>query len=100
MSRRRIGVLIFVWTCLAAIGLGAMLDFELTPAPLTAPRTIWPAQSTLIRDARRPTLLMFLHPHCPCSRASLAELSVLASECRDRAAFQVVVVRPADCREG
>jgi hypothetical protein len=94
------GIFVLVWGGLAVIGLGAMLDFELTPAVPAVARGEWPARSSLIRDPHRPTLLMFIHPHCPCSRASVAELSVLASECRGRASFQVLFVRPANCEVG
>jgi hypothetical protein len=34
----------------------------------------WPADTSLPTSPGRPTLLVFLHPKCPCSRATLAEL--------------------------
>jgi hypothetical protein len=37
----------------------------------------WPAGSKLAHDARVSTLAVFLHPQCPCSRASIAELERL-----------------------
>ena len=43
---------------------------------------------------------MFVHPHCPCSRASLAELNLLATECRDRFALRIVFVRPEGLPQG
>src|SRR5258708_26747 len=97
MSRPRMGMLVVVWTGLVALGLGAMLDFELTPALHGAPRSEWPSGSLLVRGPHRPTLLLFIHPRCPCSRASLAELSNLATSCRDRMSIEVLFVKPADC---
>jgi hypothetical protein len=97
MSRPRMGILVVFWAGFAALGLGAMLDFELTPARPGAQRNEWPSRSLLVRDPRRPTLLMFVHPHCPCSRASLAELSNLATSCRDRMSIEVLFVKPAGC---
>src|SRR5262249_31738060 len=35
----------------------------------------WPATVRFQRNPRGPTLVMLLHPHCPCSRASLTELA-------------------------
>lgn len=34
----------------------------------------WPAETRLPRAADRPTLLFFIHPRCPCTRASVREL--------------------------
>ena len=48
--------------------------------PSVAPRS-WPAASRLLRVADRAQLLMFVHPRCACSRASLDELGNLL---RDR----------------
>jgi hypothetical protein len=45
-------------------------DTGITPAR-------WPGDSTLVRGADA-TVVMFVHPDCPCSRASLAELATLA----------------------
>lgn len=41
----------------------------------------------------------FLHPHCPCSRATLRELAELVAAAPAVAA-RVVFVRPADCPDG
>ena len=43
----------------------------------------------------RITLVMIVHPRCPCSRASLAELAQLMARCRDRVSATVVFVRYA-----
>lgn len=77
-----------------------MLHYELTPASTASARPAWPVASRLARDPARPTLLMFVHPRCPCSSASLAELNVLASRCRDRVAIRIVFVRPSGFSEG
>jgi hypothetical protein len=39
----------------------------------------WPSESGIARAADRATLLFFLHPKCPCTAASLAELERLLS---------------------
>ena len=35
----------------------------------------WPEASALVRNADGPTLVLFAHPKCPCTDASLAELA-------------------------
>jgi hypothetical protein len=44
-----------------------------------APAAEWPADSRLPRDAGRASLVVFLHPKCPCSRATLTELERLVT---------------------
>lgn len=60
----------------------------------------WPRESTLALDPSRPTLVMFSHPHCPCTKASLSELTRLADELGATVAIQIVLVRPADAGDG
>lgn len=65
-------------------------DYAATPGRAGDAPASWPAGGGLPRAADRPTLLMFLHPRCPCSRASVDELEVLLSHCRGR--LEAVVV--------
>lgn len=39
----------------------------------------WPANSTITLAGDRPTILVFLHPRCPCSRASIREVERLVT---------------------
>ena len=50
-------------------------------------------------DPSRPTLIMLVHPQCPCSRASLTELNRLAALCPSKANLWVLFLRPAGCPE-
>jgi hypothetical protein len=45
-------------------------------------------------------LVLFAHPHCPCTRASLNELAELARQARPSPIIRVVFVRPSDAPEG
>jgi hypothetical protein len=98
--RAAVGIILAAWAVCVAIGLCAMLAYELTPAKTLAAADRWPAGTRLRHDANRPTLLMFVHPRCPCSRASLAELNLLVSQCGGRAAVRIVFVRPQTCEAG
>jgi hypothetical protein len=55
----------------------------------------WPADSHIPFDSRRPTLVMFAHPHCPCTRASLGELERLLAQVPDEFSVHVVFLKPA-----
>jgi hypothetical protein len=88
-------LLICVWSAATGWGLWSMLDYEFDAAPVVSSQSAWPEHTRLSRDRSRPTLLMFVHPRCPCSRASLAELERLQAECGDRVLMQIIVARPA-----
>jgi hypothetical protein len=77
-----------------------MLSYELTPAAPASPDRWWPTATQLVRDPGQPSLLMFVHPGCPCSRASLAELSRLLSPRGNQVAVRIVMVRPAGLEAG
>lgn len=64
------------------------------PGIAGAPPGRWPVASRVAAAADRPTLVMALHPHCPCSRATLEELDRLMARAGSRVAAHVLFVRP------
>jgi len=74
----------------------AFLRFELTPgAQAIAPRS-WPKDSKIALAPNGMTLVLFAHPHCVCTRASLDELqTVLSHHARPLSASIVFVQLPA-----
>ncbi|ODT96440.1 MAG: hypothetical protein ABS79_08010 [Planctomycetes bacterium SCN 63-9] len=65
-----------------------------------SPPTQWPATTELVLDRAKPTLLIFVHPRCPCSRASVAELSQVLSRGGGRISVHAVIYRPKQAPEG
>jgi hypothetical protein len=59
------------------------------PAPVA-----WPGGSQIPLDSNRPTLVMFAHPHCPCTRASLGELERLLAQVPGGLSAHVVFLKP------
>lgn len=89
--------LFLLWTLLLTAGAGALSLYEFkgsVPAGVTDP---WPDNPAIRLDAERPTLLMFLHPRCPCSAASIAQLDRVLSRSRFRA--YVLIARPSGVPE-
>src|SRR5688500_6181993 len=85
--------LVAVWLTLALGGMFAIFRYTNTPSTTDVAPAAWPAESRLSRSRERPTLVMFAHPHCPCTRASIAELSKLAARVSDRLAVHVLFMR-------
>ncbi|HYF15992.1 MAG TPA: hypothetical protein VD971_13060 [Phycisphaerales bacterium] len=71
-SRAGVASGVAVWAVALGIGLVAMARYEVTPgAPAAAPVS-WPPGTALTRGGDRPVVVMFVHPRCPCTRASIA----------------------------
>jgi hypothetical protein len=68
------------------------------------PMTVFPRKSAVRLVADKLTLVLFAHPHCPCTRASLHELDDLLAETQNRVSVTVVFTIPegvpADWEQG
>jgi hypothetical protein len=84
------------WGTTIVCGLVLLLNYGTRPGLSPTPPGNWPADSALSFSETTPTVIMFTHPHCPCTRSSLAELERVISNCEDRAAFNVVAFEPID----
>jgi hypothetical protein len=83
-----------VWLCLVTAGLAILWKYETAPTE-TAPVPVeWPSASSLKRDAGVPTLVMFAHPQCPCTRASIGELASLVAQSQGQRQIVVAFFKP------
>ncbi len=55
----------------------------------------WPADLPFSRSKSTPTAVLMMHPHCPCSRATMSELERLVAETGGRAVGFVLFFVPA-----
>ncbi len=82
-----------LWLGTVFTGFGVLARYAITAgAPDSAPLS-WPTESAL-RRGEKPTLLMFVHPRCVCSRASVAELDRLMQRIGQRVSARIVFVKP------
>jgi len=70
-------IVFVLWLALACAGMAALWLYSITAGKEGAPPDRWPASSSLQRAPGASTLVMFVHPRCPCSQASISELAVL-----------------------
>lgn len=77
---------------LSGIAYGAMwwMTYDHTPGKTAETAPIWPAASHLRREPGRGTLVIFVHPHCPCTRPSLRLLTAVLAEVADRPTIHLV----------
>jgi hypothetical protein len=69
-----------LWAGVVLLGFYRLTAYELRPNPVIGAPREWPEASCLPHTPGRSTLLVFLHPKCPCSRASLDELARVLHE--------------------
>jgi hypothetical protein len=105
MSRRTLlaGTLVFagaIWAATVAAAYQAIHRFETTPGEAAIARQTWPAATHLARTPGTWSLVMFVHPHCSCSRASIGELAAIVEKAPRDLQTSVLVYRPHDAAPG
>lgn len=70
-----------LWMCLASGALFAMADYGAQAGDGADPPNRWPdsIDNFISAESGKPTLVLFAHPLCPCTRASLWELEGIAN---------------------
>ena len=83
-----------IW--LAAIGAGTLylVRYANTSGKSAFPPTKWPSESRVIRNPPAATLILFGHPNCPCSTASVGELNEIMAKISRRIQVHVAFVVP------
>ncbi|MGD0464351.1 MAG: hypothetical protein ABSB74_17850 [Tepidisphaeraceae bacterium] len=84
-----------VWASVTITGFASLWRYENTSGAQPEFSSQWPAASRIPLDAHHPTLVVFMHPQCPCSKASVAELTRVMTHCQGRLIARVLFIRPA-----
>lgn len=87
------------WLAVVGGGLGILWDYEAQPGSASPAPVRWPEGGQLDQPRAGLRLLLFLHPRCPCSRATVAELARLLAHCQGRLTAEVFFYRPTDRQE-
>jgi hypothetical protein len=92
-------VLVFAglaWLAGLGVGLSVLWQYEHAPGAViaTAPSS-WPPHTGIGRVPGRATLVMLVHPQCPCSRASVGELALVMARAQGVVDAHVLFYRPA-----
>ena len=85
----------FLWFLVVGGGELILLNYDNTPGLSVKAPSEWPSESRINRSHAQPTLIMFVHPECPCSRASAGELELLMARLQGKIATKVLFYKPA-----
>lgn len=82
------------WVAILGTGFFALAREQFTPVASVAALPTFPPHSTLALAPDVPTLILFAHPRCPCTRASMHELAELLAGLPHRIAVTIVFTLP------
>lgn len=83
-----------IWGGLASIGCISLLVYSITPGAMGDSLANWPSNSSIIPDPARANLVLLMHPHCPCSRATLTELEEILARCPGKVSTHILFFKP------
>jgi hypothetical protein len=93
-------LLLIIWMLAVGVGFYLLLEYAAAPGEVGRPITAWPVDSRLARDPSRANLVLAVHPHCPCSRATIDALAEVMNHCQGLATAHVLFFRSAHLPEG
>jgi hypothetical protein len=85
-----------IWIGLLLIGHTVLFEYELTAGPLTNTKRIFPNKTSIPLTHSRQNLILFLHPACPCSVATVEEFRELMREGEKDSMGTVVFFMPRE----
>jgi hypothetical protein len=95
MKTRSTGLFICIgWLFAVGVGLAVVMDYGISAGHMGETPSAWPKETRIALDAAQPTLVMFAHPKCPCTHASLGELNRLLAKCDNRPAVHIFFLKP------
>ncbi|MGE3262323.1 MAG: hypothetical protein AB7K68_11135 [Bacteriovoracia bacterium] len=87
--------LLGLWLAILTGGFWHLLIYANTEGVAARSTPDWPATSNLKRGTGQASLVVFAHPQCPCSAATLGELERLLPKTRNKIENFVVFVKPS-----
>ena len=88
-----------VYTILLVVSTVLLWRFENQPGEFSAPPSSWPEGSKISRQQKKLNLILFAHPKCSCTRASLEELALIMSRAHNQIEATVLFYLPSDYPE-
>ena len=93
-------MVLVTWAIPSVGGFLWMLSYAATPGSSGTLEPTWPNDSRIVPDAARANLVVLMHPHCPCSRASLSELAEIMTRCEGLVTTHVLFLTPSHKPDG
>ena len=79
-----------LWLMAMGAGFYKLYLYSTTPGTVGSVQALWPQNSGIERNTQKALLVVFLHPDCECSRATLAELQMIRPQVEEKINFVFV----------
>ncbi len=93
-GRSLLPIIVLVWASMIGSSFAAMLYYHNTPGHRNDDASVWPLNTAIKLDTNRPNLLVFVHPKCPCSSATLNELARIQTTCGSKISTHIIIYHP------
>lgn len=90
---------VLVWVVAITCGVTFAISFDQTPGARKDAPSDWPQGTSIERFAGKPSVVMFAHPRCPCTHASLVELRKVLHQARRPVEATIVLMYPPGAPE-
>lgn len=84
---------IVLWLGAIAFGMSKLIKYSMKEGASSRVVQNWPGHTQLQRSPSRLTLVLALHPFCPCSMATLAELNKIIAKASNHLSIKVLFIR-------
>ncbi len=85
-----------LWIAVVGIGVVYLTAYANQPGAVGEPPSDWPYTSAVMPGYGTPTLVLFAHPRCPCTRATIAELGTLIAQLKRPVRTHVFFYKPSN----
>jgi hypothetical protein len=99
-ARAAVPLALAAWLLAVGVGVRSLLLFAYTPGAAAAAPDTWPTSRDGFPAGGQSLLVMFVHPQCACSRASLSELAKLMVRADGRLTARVYLYLPGEMPAG
>lgn len=96
MRRTALAASLAVWLGLAGVTHVVLTKYAFTPGPKSQGVSTWPSAAGLRHEPGKHSLVVFIHPRCPCSRATMTELEQIVEHHGPAVALSVVFITHPD----
>jgi hypothetical protein len=88
------------WIIAVCAGLARVLRYENTPGLSEQTPPDWPRATHIPQPTGRLSLVLFAHPRCPCTRATMSELARIMARCKGKLEASVIFFSPQNSEPG
>lgn len=88
------GIPYLLWSAGVIAGMLQVMNYEKTPAETVPVAVRWPLETPELHSTTGPTLVVFVHPQCPCTKATVEELAWLVTHVEGRLTVYAFFLTP------